>query len=191
MNHHCGAFIVALGLAGITWLGLSLAAHDVAAAAPYGAYLPSVGCAGCVRRALQPIATPRPNPSAYAVREIELVNEARAAVGCPPVVANDALMRGAQAWSETMAREGFAGHSGAGYYERFGYPHSTRVENIGSGEWPEDIFERWMASTLHRRNIEWCILPSDPSYDPTTTYDIGVGYAWPGYWTLTISDHVL
>lgn len=42
-----------------------------------------------------------------------------------------------------------------------------------------------MESAPHRRNIEFCYPSSDPSYDPTMAYSIGVGYA-EGYWTLAI-----
>lgn len=186
--------LTALAILALVALSLSMAGFDARAAiGPVRAYLPIVGCEDCAGRATSP--TPRPSPSAtpspsvYAARMVELVNQARAAVNCPAVTSHDALMRGAQAWSEKMARESIYEHSGSSYYESFGYPYGP-LENIGTGETPEYALEGWMQSPSHKRNLEWCYPPSDPSYDPAMVYDVGVGYAWPGYWTLTIGNHI-
>lgn len=182
--------LTALALLALLGLGLSAASLEAQAApAPFGVFLPSLGCHGCTGDANQPPPTPRPNPSAFVADEIELINEARAAVGCAAVTPNSALMQGAQAWSETMYRERIYQHTLGGYYSNFGYTIGPSVENIGSGERPEFVFEAWMASPHHRSNIEWCIPLNDPSYDPARVYDIGVGYI-SGYWTMAIGSHV-
>jgi len=62
------------------------------------------------------------------------------------------------------------------------------LENIGSSDGPEYIFEDGMNSSLHKRNIEWCSPMSDPSYNPATKYEIGISYAG-GYWTLAIGTN--
>jgi uncharacterized protein YkwD len=143
-------------------------------------YLPLLCDARCASRA-----TPPENPEAVEARVIELVNEARVAAGCPAATPNDTLMRATGDWSSYMSSTGHYIHSAPDYYSRYGY-ESSPLENIGaSGPFPELIFEAWMNSTPHRRAIEWCYLPNDPSYRPDQVYEIGVGYAG-GYWTLAI-----
>lgn len=169
---------------------LGSAAYNVGAAGSYKVHLPMLACPGCDGPAAQPttpsVPTPEPTPdtSTYAARMVELVNGARAAVGCPAVTPNAILMRGAQEWSETMARTGNYVHSHGDYYRNLGYPGAT-VENIGPGETPDYAFEGQMTSPLHKRNLEWCYPTSDPSYNPARIYEVGVGYA-EGYWTLVI-----
>lgn len=149
-------------------------------------YLPALPCATCTGPTLQP-PSPTPDTSTYDDRMIELVNQARADAGCPAATPHATLMQATSDWSATMAQTGNYTHSGGGYYASYGYPNGP-LENIGTGETPEYAFEGWMESPTHRRNIEFCYLPSDPSYNPAMMYDIGVGYM-NGYWTLAISNH--
>lgn len=168
-------------------IALSGAAYALAATPTNRVYLPQVSCSGCTGTTstpVQPSPIPTPNPSDYAAGMIVRVNQARAAAGCPAVVANSTLMRAAQDWTTTMANTGNYNHSLGGYYQAAGYPGTT-LENIGPGETPEYAFEGWMESAPHKRNIEFCYPTNDPSYDPTMVYSIGVGYD-RGYWTLAI-----
>lgn len=174
---------------------LGSAAYSAGAAGSNKVHLPMLACPGCNGPAPQPttptVPTPEPTPdtSAYAARMIELVNGARAAVGCPAVTPNAILMRGAQEWSETVARTGNYTHAPGNYYQERGYLGGT-AENMDAGaETPDFAFQNWMASPLHKRNLEWCYPASDPSYSPAMIYEVGVGYA-EGYWTLVIGDRI-
>lgn len=178
---------IALALAALAALGLSQAL----AAARHQVHLPAVACAGCtgasptVPPAPTVPPTPAPDPAEYAARMVELVNQARVAAGCPAATANDALMRGAQAWSETMASTGNYRHSGGGYYEHYGYPWGYQENIDGGAETPEFAFEDWMSSAPHKGNLEFCYPISDPSYTTARIYEIGVGYD-RFYWTLVV-----
>lgn len=152
--------------------------------------LPLLACPGCINTNPPPTTPPveppsPPDTSTYVPQMVALVNQARANVGCPVVTPNDILMRATQAWSETMARTGNYTHAIGGYYQSHGYPGTT-LENIDAGaDTPAFAFEDWMTSPAHKRNIEFCYPASDPSYDPTMVYSIGVGYK-AEYWTLVI-----
>jgi uncharacterized protein YkwD len=133
--------------------------------------------------------------TAPAVREdfeqqvIELVNEARAAEGLPPLKRSDALLAAARYHATDMLMDG--------YFEHDSYdagisvpvcPWYTRVIGFYSPEWrelseniaagqvdPEMVVRAWMNSSGHRKNI---LSPA--------TWEIGVGYASAGssshYW---------
>ena len=49
------------------------------------------------------------------------------------------------------------------------------------------MFDGWMLSTFHKRNIEWCY-PSDDIAGRGAIYEIGIGYHG-GYWTLAIGTN--
>jgi len=152
-------------------------------------FLPLVACPGCTGSVVGPTPTPSPtpvpvNPDAFEARIIQLVNEARAAVNCPAVTPNASLMQATGDWSAYMARTGDYRHSVvSSYYASYGYTDSV-LENIGSSDGPEYIFEDWMRSTFHKRNIQWCYPPGDIA-GQGAIYEIGIGYDG-GYWTLAI-----
>lgn len=196
MPHATRFALAALVVLALAALSTSAMRGADAANRAYTVYLSGVSCASCEGTLPDPTRLPSPmpvpvtstpEPSVYAARMIELVNEARVAAGCPAAIPHDALMRGAQAWSEKMDREGIYDHTIGGYYEDFGYTFGP-LENIGSGDTPEFALDRWMESALHKRNLEWCYHPDNPSYRPDDVYDIGVGYM-DGYWTLAIGTH--
>lgn len=131
-------------------------------------YLPLVACPGCAGSVVSPTPTPSPtpvpvNPDAYEAEIIRLVNEARAAVNCPAVTPNASLMQATGDWSAYMARTGDYQHAPGNWYAIYGYPSNAVLENISGGDEPEYVFEGWMLSTFHKRNIEWCYPLSDPS----------------------------
>ena len=60
-------------------------------------YLPLISCPTCTGTGTTtPPPTQTPTPGANVSRMIELVNQARAAVGCPAVTAHASMMQGAQ-----------------------------------------------------------------------------------------------
>lgn len=149
-------------------------------------YLPLISCPTCTGTGTTtPPPTQTPTPGANVSRMIELVNQARAAVGCPAVTAHASMMQGAQDWTDYMASTADYRHSDGGYYEARGYPVGRIVENIGTGDTTDYAFEGWMESPAHKANIEFCLRPDNPSYSPNLIYDIGVGYR-DSYWTLAI-----
>lgn len=152
-------------------------------------YLPLVSCPGCTggTSAPTPSPTPRPDVPGAIDQMVELVNQARLAAGCPAALPNAILMRAAQDWSDYVARTFDYRHAPSNWYTNppYFYPTNSVWENMAVGETPDYAFEGWMGSTLHRRNIELCYKPDDPSYSPNINYDIGVGFAG-GYWTLAI-----
>lgn len=169
--------------------GLILALHQIAQASSFGAaearmaYLPAVSCLACSGRQPTP---PAPDPDAYEARMIELVNQARVAAGCPAAGIHPALVQATAEWSDYMSRTGDYSHGTPDQVdERYGpYPGGVLEDISGDGP-PEYVFGNWMESPGHRRNLEYCYPPDDPSYRPTMVYDIGVGYVH-GYWTLAI-----
>jgi len=155
-------------------------------------FLPLVACPGCAGSGVLPSPTPSPTlepvtPDAYEAEIIRLVNEARAAVNCPAVTPNASLMQATGDWSAYMKRTGDYQHAPGNWYASYGYPSNAVLENIGAGDTAQYMFEGWMLSTFHKRNIQWCYPISDPSYSADRVYEIGIGYAG-GYWTLAIAD---
>lgn len=177
------AITLALALLALAAVGL----NQAFAADTTRVYLSLLACPTCsgTGTTTPPPPTQTPTPGANVSRMIELVNEARTAVGCPAVTANAALMQGAQDWTNYMASTGDYRHADGGYYADRGWLGGMFVENIGTGETTDYAFEGWMLSPAHKRNIESCYPTDDPSYNPAMIYDIGVGYA-RGYWTLAI-----
>ncbi|GLX21504.1 MULTISPECIES: CAP domain-containing protein [Streptomyces] len=118
-------------------------------------------------------------PEAQA-KVLELVNQARAAAGCPALTVNEKLTKAAQDHSADMAAHRNMSHTGSdgsdpgGRITRAGYQWRTYGENVAYGySSPEQVMEGWMNSPGHKRNILDC------SYK-----EIGIGLAQPGqYWT--------
>ncbi|MFF5703750.1 CAP domain-containing protein [Streptomyces sp. NPDC012794] len=119
-------------------------------------------------------------PSDALTKVLELVNQARAAAGCPAVTINEKLTKAAQDHSADMAAHRNMSHTGSDGSDagrrltRAGYEWRTYGENVAYGyNSPEQVMEGWMNSPGHKRNILDC------SYK-----EIGIGLAQPGqYWT--------
>ncbi|MFF2196746.1 CAP domain-containing protein [Streptomyces sp. NPDC058157] len=111
---------------------------------------------------------------------VALVNQERAAAGCPALTVNPMLTQAAQDHSADMAAHATMSHTGSDGSDpgaritRAGYPWQAYGENVAYGYGtPEQVMEGWMNSPGHRRNILDC------SYR-----EIGIGLAQPGqYWT--------
>ncbi|MEV7546425.1 CAP domain-containing protein [Streptomyces sp. NPDC089915] len=134
-----------------------------------------------------PVAAPAPPapqasgaPADAQARVLALVNQERAAAGCPAVTVNAKLTKAAQDHSADMAAHADMSHTGSDGSDpgqritRAGYQWQTYGENVAYGySTPEQVMEGWMNSPGHRRNILDC------SYR-----EIGIGLAQPGqYWT--------
>ncbi|MFF8844242.1 CAP domain-containing protein [Streptomyces sp. NPDC015127] len=94
---------------------------------------------------------------------VRLVNEERAAAGCPRVSTHPALNRTAQAHSTYMARAQRLSHTGEGgsapgsRLTAAGYDFSRAGENIVAGpEDPAGAVRAWMNSSKHRSSILTC-----------------------------------
>lgn len=126
----------------------------------------------------------------FEARMVDRVNAARVAAGCPAATPNSSLMRATGDWSAHMAARSIFEHAPASWYidPPYLYPDNGVLENITGGVFSAEVaFDDWMGSPLHRRNLEWCYKPGDPSYLPDRLYEVGVGYAG-GLWTLAIAD---
>jgi uncharacterized protein YkwD len=176
----------------ILFLGLALLCLALPAIAVFGAasatnkvYLPLVACPGCP--APTSPGDPQPDPDAYEAEAIRLINEIRAAVGCPAAVVHPVLMQATEDWSTYMSLTSEYRHAPPDFYseEPYFYNQAIFVENIGSGGHPELAVQGWLLSPPHRQNMEYCIKPGQEGYDPNITYDIGIGFA-ANYWTLVI-----
>ncbi|GAA0300481.1 hypothetical protein GCM10010302_43820 [Streptomyces polychromogenes] len=119
-------------------------------------------------------------PSDAQAEVLALVNQERAAAGCPAVTVNAKLTKAAQDHSADMAAHADMSHTGSDGSDpgqritRAGYQWQTYGENVAYGySTPAQVMEGWMNSPGHRRNILDC------SYR-----EIGIGLAQPGqYWT--------
>lgn len=167
------------------WFERARFEHHPGNPAPYTVLLGRLGAE--LRGGAPAPAPPTPDPREAAARVIALVNQERAAVGCPALVANDTLARVAAAHSRDMAEHDFFDHPGSDGRSPFqrmadaGYRATTAAENIAAGaSTPDKVVQLWMHSPGHRANILNC------AYRET-----GVGYvADPGdrlnygvYWT--------
>jgi uncharacterized protein YkwD len=121
-----------------------------------------------------PAPTATPDPYALIEQRIgDLIDEARAAHGLPPLARARELVRAARRHSAAMAEHGFFDHRGSDgstpgeRIEEAGYDWRAWGENIAAGYLsPEDIVASWMASSGHRK----ALLSS-------MYQDMGVGYA--------------
>ncbi|OKK15990.1 hypothetical protein AMK16_24910 [Streptomyces sp. CB00455] len=119
-------------------------------------------------------------PTGAQAEVLALVNQERAAVGCPALTVNAKLTKAAQDHSADMAAHGNMSHVGSdgsdpgGRITRAGYAWRTYGENVAYGySTAAKVMEGWMNSPGHKRNILDC------SYK-----EIGIGLAEPGhYWT--------
>ena len=135
------------------------------------------------------VPAPQPAPPAFAVQVIDLVNQERVKAGCTTLVAQDTLMRVAQAHAQDMADNDIFDHTGSDGHSSFqrmrdaGYDYRLAAENIAAGvATPPEVVALWLDSPGHRANILNCALR-----------ETGVGYvADPGdklnygtYWVQT------
>ncbi|MEU6315337.1 CAP domain-containing protein [Streptomyces sp. NPDC047014] len=142
-----------------------------------------------------PVATKKPQASAPAPAPVKpsaapatgaaaevlaLVNQERAAAGCPAVTLNAKLTQAAQDHSADMASHSNMSHTGSDGSDpgqritRAGYTWSTYGENVAYGYGsPKAVMDGWMNSPGHRQNILNCSFK-----------EIGIGLAQPNnYWT--------
>ncbi|MEV6951270.1 CAP domain-containing protein [Streptomyces sp. NPDC051183] len=131
-------------------------------------------------QAPEPPKTAAPPASGAVAAVLSLVNQERAAAGCPAVTINATLSKAAQAHSEDMAAHSNMSHTGSDGSDpgqritRAGYAWSTYGENVAYGySTPEKVMEGWMNSPGHRQNILNCSFK-----------EMGIGLAQPNnYWT--------
>ncbi|SFL90769.1 CAP domain-containing protein [Geodermatophilus ruber] len=126
-------------------------------------------------------AAPAPAPAGSSAEEqvLALVNEARAAAGCAPVVADAGLAAVARAHSADMRDRDFFSHTNPEGLSPFDRARNAgistaRAENIAYGQ-PDAaaVMEGWMNSSGHRRNILDCDL---------TRLGVGVAEGAGGPW---------
>lgn len=103
---------------------------------------------------------------------LALVNEARTANGCGPLVWDEALAQVARLHSADMAARDFFDHTnpeGLSPFDRAAAAGTTATaENIAAGQQtPADVMASWMASPGHHDNIVNCA---------NTRIGVGVGY---------------
>lgn len=125
-----------------------------------------------------------PGPVAAAEAQVVvLVNQERAAVGCPALSVDSRLTAAARGHSADMAARGYFSHEtpeGVSFSARItqaGYRWSAAAENIAAGQRDAAaVMRAWMNSDGHRRNILNCSLRH-----------IGVGLVYSAnnrpYWT--------
>ncbi|MGW7441471.1 CAP domain-containing protein [Streptomyces sp. NPDC054849] len=127
-----------------------------------------------------PVKTTAAPATGAAAAVLSLVNQERAAAGCPAVTLNAKLTKAAQDHSADMASHSNMSHTGSDGSDpgqritRAGYTWSTYGENVAYGySTPEKVMEGWMNSPGHRQNILNCSFK-----------EIGIGLAQPNnYWT--------
>ena len=91
-------------------------------------------------------------------RMLGLHNRARESRGLGKLCVHPALQEAARAHSADMIRKDYFRHGNVGRrLKRHGYNWSTYAENIAYGSGvrgsPESVFNRWMKSRGHKRNI--------------------------------------
>jgi uncharacterized protein YkwD len=91
---------------------------------------------------------------------LDLTNKARKKEKLPPLKANETLCKVARAHSANMAKQGKMEHvldnkNPAQRIKAAGYRYSYVGENVAAGNgWSlEDVFQVWMDSETHRKNI--------------------------------------
>lgn len=130
------------------------------------ACLLALSAASCVR----PVVITAPSQPLRSVDDevrslVEMVNGHRRRVGCEPLAWIDAVARVAEKHSEDMVRRDYFGHNnpdGRSPFDRLenaGIRFKTAAENIAAGQRTgQEVFNSWLDSAGHRRNIENCAL---------------------------------
>ncbi len=98
-------------------------------------------------------------------RFVQLINEHRKKVGCPPLKLNARLQKIALDHSKDMAARDFFSHTnpdGQSPFDRMkgaGIRYSWAAENIAFGQrTASEVIGSWLNSSGHRQNIENCKL---------------------------------
>lgn len=136
-----------------------------------------------------------PAAGAQEAEALRLINQARAAKGCPELVVNPKLQAAAEGHAKAMSKQNFFGHkskNGASVGRRVtaqGYNWRKVAENIAMG-WPtpERTVQDWLSSAGHRKNILDCSLRETGLavvYDPNDAPLPGYGHAMKYYWVQT------
>ncbi len=149
----------------------------------------AVGGIGTLARSCAPAPPPPPisAPMPFGAEVSQLVNQARAAAGLPPVVGNGALSCAAvgqsadQATRQVMTHNGSNGSTAGARMSYCGYGWSTWGENVAAGQSSaQQVMQAWMNSPGHRANI----------LNPRFT-QIGIGAVASGagtiYWTMDLA----
>lgn len=96
---------------------------------------------------------------------VEKINGHRRRVGCAPLVWVDAVADVADAHSRDMTRRNFFGHVNPDKKNPFqrldaaGVKYRMAAENIAAGQRSgQEVFQSWLDSSGHRKNIENCAL---------------------------------
>jgi uncharacterized protein YkwD len=158
------------------------ATHALAETAKFSGFIPLAANGKASTPTQPPVDT-----LAYRREVIRLVNEYRAANGCPAAPENTTLMDAAQAWSDYMQSNNIYGHStevDPEWYEHHSYPEGAH-ENIGIGQdTPQEVVTAWKNSPNHNRTLLWCYY-SNNGY----VYDLGVGLNGR-LWTLALGERL-
>jgi uncharacterized protein YkwD len=108
---------------------------------------------------------PGPSVDANVALFVDLMNDHRVSIGCPPLGWNDGVAAVAQAHSQDMVDRGFFSHTnpdGESPFDRLsgaGIAYSRAAENIAWGHPTADaVLAAWLGSSGHRANIENCLL---------------------------------
>jgi uncharacterized protein YkwD len=114
-----------------------------------------------------PQATTRTLPSeSDEIRSLtDMINGHRRRVGCTALVWNDEVAEVAEAHSRDMTRRNFFGHVNPDNRNPFqrldaaGVKYRMAAENIAAGQRSgQEVFQSWLDSSGHRKNIENCAL---------------------------------
>lgn len=137
----------------------------------------------------QPTPTQTADPLVMRHEVIQLVNDYRAANGCPTAAESPILMDAAQAWSDYMQAHQLFEHSSvkdSEWYKHHNYFNSLGVEeNIATGHTSaQQVFQAWQASPNHNRTLLSCYY-ANLGY----VYDIGVGLNGR-LWTLALGERL-
>lgn len=171
----------------ISWIVLlsALGAHAQGIRAATRVFLPIANNSDT--HSAPPTATPTVSPLAKRLQVIQLVNEYRAANGCPTASENPILMDAAQEWSDYMQEHRVFEHSAVEdpqWYKHRGYIPGAS-ENIATGQdTAQQVVHDWQVSPNHNRTLLSCYYASQ-GY----VYDIGIGLNGR-LWTLALGERL-
>jgi uncharacterized protein YkwD len=125
----------------------------------------SSGVASATMASADEVTASRPHHITPSRKVLRLVNQQRAAVGCPALTMNSQLLSAAQQHNSEQAQYNYSSHAGRdgsspdARISRAGYQFSWWSENIAWGQrTPQDVVNWWMNSPGHRANILNCNL---------------------------------
>jgi uncharacterized protein YkwD len=179
--------VLAAAFAGAVLVGCG-SDSDSASAASDGAG--SASAKASVDAAGHPLSSPAEDPGTVAFESelLRLVNEYRLSRGINTLADSSALRAAARAHSQHMALHKFFSHTspeGLSPGERLALldiPWSSVGENIAAGyATPQAVFDAWLASPGHRKNIEsdaWTHAGVGFAQDSAPTDDVPHTYYW-------------